>query len=117
VSGLAVFRRDQRGQTSIEFLGMLPWLLLAALIVWQILLASYTATSATNAARTASRVAGLGGDGERAGLSALPNALDGGARVAIDGERASVEVRVPVLIPGVDTGAWTVTKTAELPGG
>ena len=44
--------RDERGQASAEFMGMVFWLLLAALFVWQLMLAAWTVNQATNAART-----------------------------------------------------------------
>ena len=46
---------------------MLLWLLLAAFVVWQLLLVTWTFNQASNAARTASRVDGRGGDAEKAG--------------------------------------------------
>ena len=51
---------DERGQASAELMGMMVWLLLVTLIVWQICLAAWTYTQVSNAARTASRVEGRG---------------------------------------------------------
>ena len=48
--------RDQRGQASVEFAGVVLWLMLAGFAVWQILLVTYSFNQASNAARTASRV-------------------------------------------------------------
>ena len=50
---------------------MMVWLLLVTLIVWQICLAAWTYTQVSNAARTASRVEGRGGDAEKAARNAL----------------------------------------------
>ena len=58
--------RGEDGQTSVELLGMLPFLVIAAMAAWQILLVGYAVTSAENAARAASRVEVRGGDGEKA---------------------------------------------------
>jgi hypothetical protein len=110
-------RRDERGSASVELLGMLPWLLLAALVVWQILLLAWTATSASNAARTGSRVEGRGGDGQRAAVDSLSGGLSNEAKVRIEGDRARVEVRVPIIVPGLDTDRITITRNAELPSG
>ena len=109
--------RDERGQTAVEFVGMFPWLLIAALVAWQVLLVGYTSISTGNAARTASRVASLGGDAETAGERALPGMLADGAEVEVDGTRTTVRARVPILVPGLDADAFTVSKTAELPEG
>jgi hypothetical protein len=109
--------RGQAGQVSVELLGMLPWLLLAALVVWQILLAAYTAVSASNAARVASRVESRGGDAERAGVLALPGALESGAEVEVDGEQVAVRARVPIVIPGIASDRIAIEKEATMPGG
>ncbi|MGI8622828.1 MAG: TadE/TadG family type IV pilus assembly protein [Solirubrobacteraceae bacterium] len=109
--------REECGQASLELVGMLPWMLLSAMFVWQILIVAYTATSTENAARTGSRVASRGGEARKAALVALPGVLDDGAEVAVAGERTTVTVRVPILLPGVSVGAWTLSKSAELPGG
>ena len=71
--------RDQRGQASVEFAGSLLWLLLAAFAVWQILLVTWTFNQASNAARTASRVDGRGGDA-REGRQARAHARSEEAR-------------------------------------
>jgi hypothetical protein len=44
-------------------------------IVWQICLVAWTYTQVSNAARTASRVEGRGGDGEKAAKNALSKPL------------------------------------------
>jgi hypothetical protein len=109
---------DERGQASAELMGMLFWLLLVTLIVWQICLAAWTYTQASNAARTASRVEGRGGDGEKAARSALAGPLQKGIeKITIDREKATVIVRVPIVLPGVITAkGLTAKKFAELPG-
>ncbi|HZC14260.1 MAG TPA: TadE/TadG family type IV pilus assembly protein [Thermoleophilaceae bacterium] len=105
----------ERGQASVELLGMLPLLLLGALLVWQLLLAGYTVTSAENAARNASRAEGLGQDGERAARESLSFGLERRAQVEIEGDRATVQVRIPIVAPGIDSEDLTVSRDAELP--
>jgi hypothetical protein len=94
------------------------WLLLVTLIVWQVCLAAWTYTQVSNAARTASRVEGRGGDGEKAARNALSSPLRKSIKkIKIDGERAIVTVRMPIVLPGVmTTDKLTATKKAELPG-
>ena len=105
----------ERGTVSVELLGVLPYLLLAALMAWQILLITSTVTSASNAARSGSRTEGRGGDGEKAAIRALSPGLRDGAKVKVEDERAAVRVRVPIVFPGLSTDAFTVRRTAELP--
>ena len=110
--------REQRGQASVELMGMLWWLFLVALVVWQIMLAAWAADQAGNAARTASRVAGRGGDGSKAAKMALTEGLRSDAKVTPTGtETWTVEVKVPILIPGlgIDYSGWTAKRTATLP--
>jgi hypothetical protein len=115
VRRLARAHRDERGQASVEFAGVLTWLLLAALFVWQLMLVTWAFTQASNAARTASRVDGRGGDGVKAGRAALSRGLRGDARIRMEGERAVVRVRIPILFPGLDSGGMVAEREAELP--
>ena len=108
---------DEAGQASAELMGMMIWLLLVTLIVWQVCLAAWTYTQVSNAARTGSRVEGRGGDGEKAAKNALSDPLRKTIqRIKVDGEKATVEVRIPLLIPGLLTSKdLTAKRTAELP--
>ena len=116
MSRLARVHREQRGQASVEFAGVLVWLLLAALFVWQLMLVTWTFTQASNAARTASRADGRGGSGEKAGRAALSPGLRKHAKIEMAGERATVRVRIPIVLPGLDSDRLRASRTAELPG-
>ena len=107
---------DERGQASVEFAGVLFWLVLAAFVIWQLLLVTWTFNQASNAARTASRVDGRGGDAVKAGHNALSPGLRDGANIKMEGEKATVRVRIPIIVPGLDSDKIRATKTAELPG-
>ena len=107
--------REQRGQTSVELVGMLWWMLLAALVVWQLMLAAWTVDQTANAARTASRVEGRGGDPAKAARNALPAGLRDGMKVTISGETAKLSVRIPIVIPGLGDDRLRVTRSATLP--
>lgn len=109
-------RRGERGQASVELLGMLPFLLLAAVLVWQLLLVGYAVTSAENAARAASRVEARGGDGAKAAKRVVGGPLRKGIKTTIDGQKAVVSVRVPLLVPGLSDDSIVVSRDAELPG-
>ena len=108
---------DESGQASAELMGMIWWLMLVTLIVWQVCLAAWTYTQVSNAARTASRVEGRGGDAEKAARNALANPLQRSIKeIKIDGERATVTVNMPILIPGlIDSENVPATRYAELP--
>jgi Flp pilus assembly protein TadG len=109
--------REQRGQASAEFMGMMFWLLLAALLVWQLMLAAWTVNQATNAARTASRVAARpGGDTEKAARNAVSGPLrDGFHDFRQNGETATVHLKIPIIMPGLTTDGFSVTRRATLP--
>ena len=104
------------GQASIEFLGMVWWLLLIVLLIWQVSLAAWAHVESSNAARTASRVDARGGDARKAARNAVPKGLRKGMKVTMNGEKATVRVRVPILFPGVSSRGFTATHVATLPG-
>jgi hypothetical protein len=108
--------RDERGQASVEFAGVLFWLLLTAFVVWQLLLVTWAFNQSSNAARTASRVNGRGGDAVKAGRNALSPGLRDHARVEMNGEKATVRVRIPIIVPGLDSDSITASRSATLPG-
>jgi TadE-like protein len=120
--------RGESGQTSLEFVGLIPYLLLIAVACWQFLLASATANAAENAARAGSRAEGLGLNGAERALEALPEWLrgtsdaevgpgagcgdDGGSR---PGTRVVVCAPVPILFPGVTLPDFVMRRDAEFP--
>jgi Flp pilus assembly protein TadG len=109
------FRRDQRGQASVELLGMLPLILVTVLGVWQLLLATWAINQASNAARTVSRVNARGGDLKKTARNAVSPPLREGLQLRVNGEKATVKVRIPIFIPGLTTERILATRSAELP--
>ncbi|MFF7855440.1 pilus assembly protein [Streptomyces sp. NPDC007904] len=99
-----------RGQVTIEFLGMTPTILVTLVVLWQLVLVGYTFTLAGNAADEAVRAGTAAAPGARqgacqeAGLDKLSDAWQGGASVncATAGGfvTADVQLNVPVLFPG-----------------
>ena len=117
MSRLRLIHRDQRGQASVEFAGVLIWLLLAALFIWQLMLVTWAFNQASNAARTASRTEGKGGNAVQAGRKALSPGLREGSKVRmVTSEKAQVKVLIPIVVPGLHHKGFVATKTAELPG-
>lgn len=100
-----------KGQVTLETLGMTPVILITLILVWQAVLAGYTFTLAGNAADEAARAAAVvsAGQAQGAGKAAadahLPSAWEGSADVDAhhNGDRtteATVTLKVPVLFPG-----------------
>ncbi|MEU1054891.1 pilus assembly protein [Streptomyces sp. NPDC005876] len=99
-----------RGQVTIEFLGMTPTIVVTLVVLWQLVLVGYTFTLAGNAADEAVRAATAASPGERqgacraAGTDKLPGAWQGGAdvRCGTGGGyvTADVGIDVPILFPG-----------------
>ncbi|WP_406507042.1 TadE/TadG family type IV pilus assembly protein [Streptomyces sp. NBC_00212] len=108
--GLARVRaggRD-RGQTVIEFVGVVPLILLLLVALWQCALVGYTFVLAGNAADEGAR-AGAAAEGDAGGacqaaaLRELPSSFQGDPACREDGGmyRATVTLKIPILIPGV----------------
>ncbi|MFF4502144.1 TadE/TadG family type IV pilus assembly protein [Streptomyces sp. NPDC001401] len=98
-----------RGQVTIEFLGMMPTIIITLVVLWQLVLVGYTYTLAGNAADEAVR-AGTAAAGDRqakcdqAGRKDLSDAWKGGADVQCNTGggyvTADVSLDVPILFPG-----------------
>jgi len=93
-------RGGERGQAAAELLAVVPLLLGALLALAQAALAGYALWSAGDAARAGARAQHVGGNPERAALSALPSWLEDGARVEASGA-VDVSVGAPALLPGL----------------
>ncbi|MEU6170978.1 TadE/TadG family type IV pilus assembly protein [Streptantibioticus parmotrematis] len=108
--------RSDRGQISVELLGMTPLILLTLLLIWQFVLAGYTFTLAGDAADRAARAAAVGQDARAAADADLPSAWAANASVDIGGSgdvvTAKVALKVPVLVPGFLAFPFTVDGTA-----
>lgn len=108
--------RDDRGQVAVEFVGMLPLILLTLVLLWQCVLIGYTFTLAGNAADEAARAGAVGDDCGDAAKRHLEGAWAAGASAgcARDGGmvRATVRLRVPVLFPGAISFPFDVTGEA-----
>jgi hypothetical protein len=107
--------RDESGQASAELMGMIWWLVLVTVIVWQICLVAWTYTQVSNAARTASRVEARDGNADKAAHWAVSSGLRKGMKVDIDGDTATVSVRVPIVFPGLGDDRLRIQRSATLP--
>ena len=91
---------SQQAQASAELIAVVPILLVSAVALAQALAAGWALLSAGEAARSAARIAHVGGDAEEAAGEALPALLEP-AEVDVDGAEVRIEVRAPALLPGV----------------
>jgi hypothetical protein len=107
------FRRED-GTASVEMVAVVPFLLLAVLVVAQIGLAGAALWSAGVAARAGARAALVGRDAEAAARRALPPAMRDGAEVS-SGDAVSVRVGIPRLLPALP-GLTVGAKAALGPG-
>ncbi|MGI5470601.1 TadE/TadG family type IV pilus assembly protein [Streptomyces sp. CA-132043] len=110
--------REDRGQVAVEFLGMLPLIVITLALLWQCALVGFTYTLAGNAADGAARAAGSGGPGacERGGTQDLGASWRATAAVRCSDApglvKARVTLRVPVLFPGSVAFPFDVTGEA-----
>lgn len=108
--------RGDRGQVSVELLGITPLILITLVLVWQFVLLGYTFTLAGDAADLAARAAAVGEDPGAAARQDLPSAWASGATVSTgvagDVVTAHVALRVPVLVPGFVSFPFTVDGDA-----
>ncbi len=90
-------RTSPSGQASVEFVALLPVLLLLALALWQCVVAGQALWLAGGAARAAARAQALGQDARAAAQRVLPASLLV-ARVAQRDGSSEVAVRVPLVV-------------------
>ncbi|MGW3625760.1 pilus assembly protein [Streptomyces sp. NPDC000880] len=99
--------RGDRGQSVIEFTGMVPILLVTMVLLWQAALVGYTFVLAGNAADKAAS-AGAVTDGNRnaacnqAGQEDMPGSWSYRISCRPDGDllKAEADLEVPLLFPG-----------------
>ena len=106
--------RHQDGQASVELVAVLPFLALVAALAVQLAIVGYGLWTSANAARAGARAAHVGGDGAAAARSAVPQRLRD--RLEARGDPLEVTLRVPSLIPGVDSIPVNARSALE-PGG
>lgn len=110
--------RSQTGQATIEFAGTIGMVLVAALAAWQLALAGWSAVGAANAARTAARAYSRTSDDSAAvadGKQSLRgDGLGPGSSVRINGQTATVIVKIPIVFPGI-ASPIPITETADMP--
>jgi hypothetical protein len=104
----------ERGQASVELVGLLPLLVVVALAAAQVVAAAATRELAGHAAGAAAiaLVADPDGDPRTAARSALPGWSRDRLRVTVADRRVTVRLAPPTLVPGT-TDLLTATATAD----
>ncbi|MEU8822502.1 P-loop NTPase [Streptomyces sp. NPDC048636] len=120
-TGSFLRKRGDRGQVTVEFLGVLPLALIVLAVIWQFVLIGYTYSLAGNSADKGARAGAAANGGPAACRSAaekdIPSAWRGSSSISCgagaDGVFTStVNLKVPLLFPGAADFPWTVTGTA-----
>lgn len=108
--------RSERGQATLEFLGVLPVLFVVALGGAQLLAAGYSSVLAGNAAE-AGALALAGGADPRAGVrQALPGWSRARARVTVSNGEVRVRLRPPTFVrPLADWLEVSASAVVEAP--
>ncbi|MFF3400538.1 TadE/TadG family type IV pilus assembly protein [Streptomyces sp. NPDC002659] len=115
--------RDDRGQSAVEYAGVVALLLFVALAAIQLGLVAYTAQQAGTASRAAARVASQkdgAGRYEESGRAAMSDWLADRASItegpggSSDEVRVTVRVKVPALLPVFDFGEAERSTTMPL---
>jgi hypothetical protein len=106
----------EAGQASVELVAVLPLLLLAGLVAWQLFVAGHSLWLCAGAARAAARADIVGRSAESAARSALPEALERDLSVErLGGGGVRVSVRVPAVLQSWSTPV-RVSARASLGG-
>ena len=90
--------RGERGQASVELLGLLPLLVVVALAASQLLAVGYASVLAGNAAESGALALAGGGDPRASARASLPGWSRAHARVSVSGGEVRVELRPPALL-------------------
>jgi hypothetical protein len=91
-------RAPERGQATLELLGLLPILLAVALAAAQLLAVGYSSVLAGNAAEAGALALAGGGDPGAGARQALPGWSRAHARVSVSGGKVQVRLRPPALV-------------------
>jgi pilus assembly protein CpaE len=118
--GLLARLGAERGQATVEFMGILPAVIVVFLALWQIALIGLTYVSAGHAANDGARrlatnpsAAGADPPYRQAALEDLGPAWRKGAEISKEnGVTVSVKLKVPLLIPGLHT-PFVIHTTAD----
>jgi pilus assembly protein CpaE len=96
----------ESGQATVEFLGLLPVMLVVLILLWQVALVGMTFVFAGHAARAGARALAVGDAVANAAVKDLPVAWQNSAQITQNADNSGyghvdVTVSVPLLVPGI----------------
>ncbi|HEX6584918.1 MAG TPA: hypothetical protein VF056_15065 [Thermoleophilaceae bacterium] len=95
---MSAAHRGERGQASLELLGLVPLLVAVALAAAQLLAVGYSSVLAGNAAEAGALALAGGGDPRAAARDALPGWSRAHGQASVSGGEVRVRLRPPVLL-------------------
>jgi pilus assembly protein CpaE len=100
------------GAVTLETVGVLPAVLIVAVLVWQAVLYGVAFTWSGHASSAAARAVAVDGDAAAAARAAVPAGVAEDLSVAAGEDSVRVSVKVPLIAPGLGTlpGAITVER-------
>ena len=113
VAGGPVSVGAERGQGSVEFLAVLPVVVVVALAAAQLLAVGYSSMLAGNAAEAGALALAGGGDPRAAARAAMPGWSRARAHVSVKRGEVSVSLRPPTLLRAL-TGELGVSARAAV---
>lgn len=110
--------RREGGQAAVELVCVMPFLVLLAMLLWQMAVAGQAAWLSGAAARAAARAHAVGGDPTQAARGVLPARLEQGLRVTPEEDgRVRVVLAVPSVLGTGSLGAIDGRARFEPQGG
>lgn len=103
---------EDRGQSTVEVVALLPLLLAVVLAGAQLLVAGLAREQAGTAAQAAAMALLQGDDPQDAARDAVPGWARSRVRVRVRGQRVEVRMRPPAIVPGL-AGGLTATVRAD----
>lgn len=110
--------RRESGQSTVEFIGVLPFVLILLILMWESVLVGMAMMTASHGANEGARAAAVGeSPGEVTDAVKKHMTHTWADRATVDyapgGDEVTVKLHIPVLVPGVHA-PWTMTASAEV---
>jgi pilus assembly protein CpaE len=104
--------RRESGAVTLETVGVMPVVLIVAVLVWQAVLYGLTFTWSGQASAAAARAVALHGDAGAAARAAVPGGVAEDLTVVAGPDSVRVSIQVPLIAPGIASlpGAVTVER-------
>lgn len=107
----------EKGQATLEFVGVIPIVIMLMVILWQVSLWGVSAAYTGHAADEAARAAGIGATATEVrgkALDAVPSWFRGGMTVEPNDETVTVKSELPLLVPGISIDGLAFTSRTTI---